>query len=213
MDGSVITPESLKLLILKVIADAEAGIYTITDHLFTIIIVGGIVFMYVSLDNSIRANNNGHPLTGRLLAICEIVAECLKQIGQDCVIFFSEACRPSVGMTWPDMIEIISDKCKIKHLKSYPNNDEANGLAFGVAVFTTNPSIVKEVHPVRISTAGYGSAAMGVALHTGEIVWGIHFPVDLFRIGADNFQYRRGEGDEHSIPDVRRRSTRPWQDW
>ena len=192
----MINQETFKTLLQKVKEDSAAGIYTHTDHLITQIEVGGLTILYVSLDNSVRANLNNNPLSGRLLAICETVTKCLEQVNKNCIVFFSESCRGSVGASWFKMRQTIADKCSIQYLGECANNEDTNGMAFGVSAFCTNTCIdlIDAVLPRHILTVGFGSGAIGVKLVTGEIVWGIHFPIDFARTGADNLQYQAMAG-------------------
>jgi hypothetical protein len=101
--------------------------------------------LYVSLDNSVRANINGFSLvaSNRLDRICKLV----KTINPD-VVFFSEACRKSFegGMDvqknpvyWMDMRQTIIKITGMVYCCECANNFDEKQMSFGVAMFAKQP--------------------------------------------------------------------------
>ena len=172
--------------------------YPTTDHLPFSIDVDGVKICYVSLDNSVRANINGFPLKNRLIDLCAMIRKMISECGGECVVFFSESCRPSFDggdlndrrneMSWFKIREFISDQCNLYYLGECSNNEDTNNMAFGVSAFCTGGTKGKidNVLPRRILTEGFGSGAIGIKLTNGQIVWGIHFPLDFKSVGAEN---------------------------
>jgi hypothetical protein len=205
LDGSEVTEENYLLFceeIKKLIACKE---YPTTDHLFISVEVDNVVCLYVSLDNSVRANNYGYALYKRLPKLCEVVSTCISNFnnkGKECLVFFSESCRPSFDgcdlnnrineMSWFKMRQEISRCCKLEYLGECTNNEDPNCMAFGVSAFCTAGCIseINGILPRRILTEGYGSGALGVKFQSGKIIWGIHFPVDFKNSGTENFGYK-----------------------
>ncbi len=172
----------------------ESKVYTTTDHLVTHVtaeILGETIhFLYVSLDNSCRANTQGFCLNTRISEICKLVTNALQEKG-DCIVCFSEACRPSfygdeksektTSTPWFWLREFIASKCDLHFLGEAKNNESV--LSFGLAMFCT-PDLVSFIHDVRterLLTEGFGSVALGVQLYDkdGPILWGVHFPLDF----------------------------------
>ena len=195
LDGSEITNETMPAFLERVTKDAQENRYENTDHLFTLIEVGSVSFLYVSLDNSVRANSNGHPLSGRLNNICDAVAMCLEKL-ERCVVFFSESCREFPNVSWFKIRQTISERCGLKYLGECANNEDACSMAFGISAFCTEACVdlIYAILPRHISTFEFGSGSVGVKLVTGEIVWGIHFPIDFRRTGDENSQFKAMTG-------------------
>lgn len=174
----------------------EKQIYTTTDHLFIHAKVGDYTFLYVSLDNSVRANSKGFSLSKRLDILIDVVKKFINECNDECVIFFSESSRPSFEggdinnrineMSWFRIRLIIEIQCNLTYLGECTNND--NIMSFGVSAFCTKFFALKihSILPRRFLTEGFGSGAIGIKLLTEEIVWGIHFPLDFRGKGQDN---------------------------
>ena len=194
-DGTEITKKTMPAFLEKVTKDAREDRYENTDHLFTLIEVGSVSFLYVSLDNSVRATNKGFPLTDRLENICDAVVMCLEKL-ERCVVFFSESCREFAGASWFKIRQTISKRCALEYLGECANNEDVNGMAFGISAFCTEACVdlIYAVLPRHISTFEFGSGAVGIKLVTGEIVWGIHFPIDFRRTGHENSQFKAMSG-------------------
>jgi len=109
--------------------------------------VGKYNFLYVSLDNSVRANINGHPLKDHLPEFCDVITTFIIECGGECVIFFSESCRPSFDggnlndkkneMSWFKIRQSIEKQCGLYYLGECTNNDDPCCMAFGVSAFCT----------------------------------------------------------------------------
>jgi len=171
--------------------------YLTTDHLFICVEVNGIIVLYVSLDNSNRANSCGHPLKNRLISLCIVVKNFITECGGKCVIFFSESCRMSFDgsfgnetnkVGWFSMRQVIEKKCDLKYLGECSNNEDSNDMSFGVSAFCTENFLgeIYGVLPRRILTEGFGSGSVGIKLTNGQIIWGIHFPLDFKNKGSSN---------------------------
>lgn len=161
------------------------------DHLaMQIEFINGVTVVCFSLDNAERSGQNGHPASLRLPAICETVIEILKQVGPNTVIMFSESCRASAGVSWFQMRRMIEKRTGLVHLGAGPNNQSR--MAFGVSAFCTESctELIKDILPRHIMTEGYGSVALGIEFVGGEIMWGVHFPIDFRGKGKDNMQYK-----------------------
>ena len=181
--------------------NAQNGLYPTTDHLITCVKINGVHFLYVSLDNSVRANMNNHPLYMRLVTICEVVDKIIRSLDDKCIVFFSESCRPSFngGMdvkenltSWLSMRRIISKICKLNFLIEKRNNDDYSDMLFGISVFYTNEveSVIQTYFCRSILSEGFGSVTVGIKMVTSEIIWGIHFPLDFKGYGKDNMGYK-----------------------
>lgn len=203
LDGEEITKENY-LSFCKLMKDLiDRKEYLTTDHLFVSVeIDDNVVCIYVSLDNSVRSNMNAHPLYKRLVELCKVVSICVnkfKKEGKECLIFFSESCRPSFDggdlnnrlneVNWFRMRQDICRYCDLEYLGESTNNDDPNGMAFGVSAFCTLGCIsqIDGIFPRRILTEGFGSGALGVKFVSKKIVWGIHFPLDFKNQGTENY--------------------------
>lgn len=195
IDGKIVD-ESFYHKIIKLTKNKQ---YTTTDHCpITMKIKGDVTCVYLSLDNSIRANGCDHPLKDRLGNLCILINALVCEIGGGCIIYFSESCRPSFDgsnindrrneMTWFEMRQVISQQCNLIFLGESTNNDDICGLSFGVSAFCTNnyKSLIHSVLPRRILTEGFGSGAIGVKTKNGNCVWGIHIPLDFKNKGEQN---------------------------
>jgi len=195
IDGTTVTADTYIKFVENVAKNITNNVYPTTDHLFCYVVVNGIKFLYVSLDNSVRANSKGFPLYKRLDAICEVVSKCL---AEKTIVFFSEACRSSFDggdlskrineQSWFQMRTKITAKLGLTFLGECTNNDDTNGMSFGVAAFGTNDAMehIHSIFPRKISTKGFGSGAVGVKMLNGDVVWGIHFPLDFKGNGSEN---------------------------
>ena len=121
-NGNIITSQNKQEFYQFVTNNAQNKIYSTTDHLITCVKVDDIYFLYVSLDNSVRANMNNNPLYMRLDAICQVVNKIIISLNQQCIVFFSESCRPSfLGdmnkkenfTSWLSIRQAISNKCNL----------------------------------------------------------------------------------------------------
>ena len=74
--------------------------YDTTDHLISSVTIDGVMFLYVSLDNSVRSNKAGHPLYTRLDAICNVVTTIIEK-NQEVVVFFARCLVGQVRHIWP----------------------------------------------------------------------------------------------------------------
>jgi len=200
LSGELLT-DNRQVFYNTVIDNAVKKVYQTTDHLITCVELAGIYFLYVSLDNSVRSNTNGHPLYTRLNNICKIINTIIKSLDNKCVVFFSESCRPSFsgGMTeknnligWFAMRKIISSNCGLEFITEKRNNEDQSDMSFGISVFCTQytSSYIATYFTKNILNEGFGSVAVGIKLNTGEIVWGIHFPLDFKGEGENNLGYK-----------------------
>lgn len=71
--------------------------YETIDHCSIAIRVDGILYVYVSLDNSVRANGCGFPLKNRLETLCGMINTLIEECGGSCIIFFSESCSTDLN--------------------------------------------------------------------------------------------------------------------
>ena len=185
----------------KVIYNTNNKLYPTTDHLITCVKVNNLNFIYVSLDNSVRANINDNPLYKRLPELCNVVSTIIKSLNNKCIVFFSESCRPSFlgGMddkqnftTWLSIRQMISINCNLNFLTEKRNNQDTNSMSFGVSAFYTN-DVADEIDTyfgVSLLQESFGSCTVGVQLKSGEIIWGIHFPLDFKGKNKDNLGYK-----------------------
>ena len=199
LTGKKLTDQERPALYSKLREQIAKKEYTTTDHLPICVKVGGHFFLYVSLDNSVRANQNFSALkNGRLANICELVRNAIAECGDKCVVFFSESCRPSFDgadlsnrldeRSWFQMRAQIEELTSLYYLSECSNNEDPSGMAFGVSAFCTvsMKGSIHSVLPRHILSEGFGSGCVGVKLITSEIVWGIHFPLDFKNKGSDN---------------------------
>ena len=198
LTGQKLTKSNITDFYKNIVENVNNKQYPTTDHLPLSVDVNGVKMCYVSLDNSVRANINGFPLKNRLSSLCQMVRNMIFNCGSECIIFFSESCRPSFDggnlndrkneMSWFKIREFISDNSDLYYLGECSNNEASNNMAFGVSAFCTQgiKSSIENVLPRRILTEGVGSGALGIQLTSGKIVWGINFPIDLKSIGDEN---------------------------
>lgn len=172
-------------------------IYRTTDHLFLSTTINDCSYLYVTLDNSIRSNVNDHPLKDRIVELCYTVKNAISSLNNKCVILFSESCRPSFDggvddrtneMSWFQIRNLIENLLRVYYLGECSNNEDPNGMAFGVSAFCTEKTkhLISNIYPRRLTTVGYGSGCIGIRMKTGEVVWGIHFPLDFKNKGTEN---------------------------
>lgn len=195
LDGSEVTKKNLHTFVDQVVKMIQKKSYLTIDHLVTKVLVDDITFLYLSLDNSVRANKEGFSLYKRLDAICNLIKVCLTE---KTVIFFSEACRSSFDggdinnkvneHSWFQLRRQISSTLGLTFLGECTNNEDTNGMSFGIAAFSTDAAmpLIHSVLPKRILKEGNGSGAVGTKLMDGSIVWGVHFPLDFKGQHFDN---------------------------
>lgn len=210
INGEIMTPETRDKFYQLVVDNAVVQHYPTTDHLITHVRINAldVSFLYVSLDNSVKSNTNGLPLHTRLPSICQVLNKIIKSLNNRCIIFFSEACRPSFFwnnskftmeefeskkkdiklISWEDMKKTISDICHLTYCAEQRTNKDDSDMSFGISTFCCEEvkNLIQSYHCHIIMTEGFGSSTVGVKMTTGEIVWGIHFPVDHSGKGAKN---------------------------
>jgi hypothetical protein len=186
--GEVVTKENYPELVKKVKENIANKVYETTDHLPMKVIHKGITYIYVSLDNSVRANTCGASLYKRIENICDLLRD---NINEKTVVFFSEACRPSFDgddrvkrpneVSWFQMRQTICQRLKLIFLGEKANNDDSNQMAFGVAAFATKSAceLIHSVLPRQILFESIGSGCLGIKTIKGDIIWGIHAPLDF----------------------------------
>ena len=179
------------------VRNAKTGTHATIDHLIYSVVIMGINFLYVSLDNSVRSNMNGVPLAHtRLDRLLGVLGNILAQ-NKRSVVIFSESCRPSFygsvnerrdQITWLEMRKTISDKTGLQFITEKRNNDDVSGLSFGLSVWCTDNAYhhIDTYYGKSILDKGFGSVAIGIKLKSGEIVWGVHFPLDFKGKGKEN---------------------------
>ena len=195
-DAVELTHENEDAFYLEMRKRATERIYTTVDHLpIRVVCASGLTVLYVSLDNSFRANQNNHALTRRFDAILEMLRSLFKG-RDDVLLFFSEACRYSVDIVdgkdenrheWMHFQRRLVADLNLCFLGEKPNNEDASGKSFGLAAFAKPKTYAKvdKVLPKQLITDGLGSVALGVNV-AGDIFWAVHFPLDFKNSGADN---------------------------
>lgn len=176
----------------------EEGKYLTTDHLIYSIEIDSIIYLYVSLDNSVRSNQNGFSLAHtRLENLMRVVKKIIYNQNYMFVVYFSESCRPSfVGdvkerrdeISWITMRQTINQITGLEFLTEKRNNDDFSGLSFGLSVWIT-PNMYDTIfnyYSTSLLNLGFGSVAVGVRTKNNNIVWGIHFPLDFKNTGLEN---------------------------
>lgn len=195
--GKPLTPETTAAFRAKVVSAVERKEYETTDHVFTSVTVSGVLFLYVSLDNSVRANRAGHPVYERLGAICAVINRVIED-HSDVVVFFSESCRASFKevhgvrrdvTSWLDIRCTIAETLGLLFLAEKRNNEDQSGMSFGISAFYRGRKI-DTYFAQQVLDEGYGSATLGVKLTTGEVCWGVHFPLDFRRSGSENAAHK-----------------------
>lgn len=188
----------------KITGLAKEKKYLTTDHLIYSICIDSVKFLYVSLDNSVRANSNSHSLANnRLENLMNVVSNIIKQdIQTKWVVFFSESCRPSFDgdmqnksneVSWLQMRELIHNITGLDFLTEKRNNEDYQAMSFGISVWTNMQNLSDIPDQVQIQTyysaelldRGFGSVAVGIRLKTNKIVWGVHFPLDFKNISQN----------------------------
>lgn len=170
--------------------------YTHTDHLILVLVFDEHIVIYVSLDNSVRANISGFPLKGaRLNNIAAAIRDIMARYeNKEVVLCCSEAGRPSFdgGMDaqenrveWKEMATTIANISGLQYRDVFKNNDHE--MAFGIAVFTS-PDMTLTMTPHNLlGDQGFGSVAVQIsAPGLANDVIAVHFPLDFRRQGADN---------------------------
>lgn len=171
--------------------------YTHTDHLILVLKNGNHIVIYVSLDNSVRANISGFPLKGaRLNNIAAAIRDIMAIYENNKVVLCcSEAGRPSFdgGMDaqenrveWKEMAATIANISGLQYRDVFKNNDHE--MAFGIAVFTSPDLTLTMTGHNLLGDNGFGSAAVQISVpgFANDII-AVHFPVDFHRQGADNY--------------------------
>jgi len=179
-------------------------IYDTTDHTPMSVSFatqkGMVNIVYVSLDNSVKSSQNGMGLVTRLKPLVALVAKITGRF-DDCVVFFSEACRASFievdgvstpALTWCQIRHVIESELGLTYLCESKNNECPLGMSFGVAAFTTTAyrSRITNLFCENLLKPGqgWGSGCVGVQLDD-DIIWAIHFPVDFKAVGVNNLGY------------------------
>lgn len=191
-DSKEITETNFSNLLEEARGRINSNIYTATDHLIIYIKVDDVGFLYVSLDNSVRATSSGFPLKGdRLNGICQIINGCLSEINDpEVVVFCSEACRMSFDgniqnkqniVMWSTLADIISRECGLTYLCASANNHDNSNMSFGIAAFCkgNRDSFIRGIITDRILSDEIGSGAVGITLLSEKIIWGIQLPFDF----------------------------------
>jgi len=182
----------------EAIARNVAGTYTTTDHLILSIEVGGVVFIYISLDNSCRSNQAGVPMKERRGGIFGIIKHVIdQQGGAPCVVFTSEGSRPLFTganvqddpnpLYWLEFRNELEEYCGVRFLTERKNNPHV--MAFSVSSFYTPGArpMIANYTSMDILGEGFGCAALLVTLRSGESIMATHFPLDFKRTGTDNY--------------------------
>lgn len=199
-DGKPVNEHTKKDFYRIVTSNVANKVYTTTDHLFISCKVDGYNIGYVSLDNSVRSNSNGHPLKDRLPKLCKAVNDFINILGRNCIIFFSESCRPSFDgsdrvnrqneMSWFKIRRYIETACDIEYLVENANNNSY--MSFGVSAFCTPGYMdnISALYRENILSEQPGSGCIGVKFNNGRVVWGIHIPLDFRGVDTDNQAYK-----------------------
>src|SRR5579872_5560167 len=199
-------PLDVEKLLPELHANITKKIYYGTDHAILVVRIpfdnSYVSFIYVSLDNSVRANTAGHALKNRLSQICSLVRGVLLiEYTAHKIVFFSEACRPSFDgnrenktniVTWKEMVKMMEKEVPMQWLAEKTYNEDPSGMSMGLAAFYSSPDkdlFIKQIHNHRLWTEGTGSVTIGIELITGQIVWAVHFPLDFQKSGSDNPAY------------------------
>lgn len=173
--------------------NAQTQQYPTTDHLIYSIEVNGVRLVFVSLDNSRRANRAGWSVHRRFPAI----GKCLKNIvGNDpttpIIVCFAEACRLT-----PDDKHQLHSAVPVEWMKTQlgmnlwlsAKNNYFDMDSFGIEVFERNVRRT-EVTIQRedlLEGRGKGCAAVVVNFNaTGHKAICVHFPLDFEREGDAN---------------------------
>jgi hypothetical protein len=166
-----------------------AGIYKTIDHLPIVVLHKDRWIIYISLDNSVRANLYGFPLHSRLgniiVLINKIIKNCKKIYEAECVFFFSESCRPSEKVSWLEMRLRLSKETGLIHIGEGVNNNDSSLMSFGISAFTTSITDIEGYFIEKICENGFGSIAFNLKLRSG-IITAVHFPLDFKGNGKDN---------------------------
>jgi len=203
----VTTPEEKAAFYQEIVEQRAREEYLTTDHMITVVTYHDKHYMYVSLDNSVRANSCGYPLKDkRLAAICRVINQVIAYLDGNTVLFCSEACRPSFdgGMaekkdpvSWLHMRRDMAQMTGLCYVTECANNQDPGNMAFGIAAFCTKNLIehVRGYYGVSVLDVGFGSVMVGVEMPgaddgPNEIIWAIHFPLDFRGKGEENQGYQ-----------------------
>ena len=95
LDGKQVDDENRAEFYSQVLNEITNSRYTTTDHLLIRCQISGYNVVFVSLDSSHRSEIAGHSLSTRLNKICENINVIMREIDNECILFLSEACKPS----------------------------------------------------------------------------------------------------------------------
>lgn len=197
-DGAELnTDHKIALFYNKVTQNTINNIYPSTDHLIYSITIDDIKFVYVSLDNSAKSNMNGHSLAHTRLENLMTIVKNIISTHPKHVVFFSKSCRPSFitvqgettdEISWLEMRRTICDITELTFITEKKNNEEPNGLSFGISVWCSHNvyHLIKNYYSLNLLDKGFGSVCVGIKLHSDKIIWGVHFPLDFKNIGNEN---------------------------
>lgn len=82
----------------------------------------------------------------RLDALCKIINKIVSSLGDKCIVFFSESCKPSfLGtmdnkqhlVSWLSMRKKIEELCGFVYITESRNNENSNDMSLEVSVFST----------------------------------------------------------------------------
>ena len=174
--------------------------YVTTDHLIYSIEIDNVIFLYISLDNSVRSNMNSNSLAHvRLENLLNVVKKIMKP-DFNYVVFFSESCRSSfigeIGerkneISWLTMRNTIENITNLNFVTEKKNNEDYEGLSFGISVWCNNNAmknnVISNYYSADLLNEGFGSVSVGIKISSDKIIWGIHFPVDFKNKMEDNY--------------------------
>lgn len=150
LDGSIINEDNLVDFANK-LRESEY----VTDHVILETQLDGVTFLHVCLDNSIRAIDNGYPVSKRIDVICNALNNC---ISGDTVVFFADACLAE----WDIIKPTIENKCNLICV------DENNN---GMATFATKNDFIAQIISKTVAT--------GVKMNSNRILWAARIPKDF----------------------------------
>lgn len=125
----------------------------------------------------------------------------IASVGRRCIVNFTEAGRSSwLGkmndkqnvVTWLQMRRIISELCNLHFITDKRNNEDPSGMPFAISAFCTTDIIdsIETYFGCSILNEGFGCAAVGIKMVTGEIFWSAQFPLDFRGVGENNLGYK-----------------------
>jgi hypothetical protein len=191
------TKEKIDKFHTELIELANKNEYKTTDHLIYSIEIDTVVYLYVSLDNSVRSNMNSKSLAHNRLDNLLGVVKIILDNNPKTVVFFSESCRPSFNgginqrkdeVSWLKMRRRIKEITGLDFLVEKRNNEDYVGLSFGISVWITELAIphIDNYYSKELLNLGFGSVAVGIKSIKNKIVWGVHFPIDFKNTGDEN---------------------------